>query len=222
MACGGPKYPNCENDDHCNGDGHKGFCVDTHCVECKSDATCGKGKSCKAGACTAIEGYCDDKTACAAGKNCNGNRCVEQTVSAPPSECDEQHPCAGGARCQNGHCYAPPKNAPGCEDFASPKYSFESAALVDEAQKTLQRLAKCMQGPLKGRKVLLTGHCDARGEYEFNMGLGAERAEGVKTALSALGVGADSMATTSRGKLDATGQDEAGYANDRRVDIEIR
>ena len=30
------------------------------------------------------------------------------------------------------------------------------------------------------------------------------------------------MFETSRGALDATGADEAGYAKDRRVDVELR
>lgn len=70
--------------------------------------------------------------------------------------------------------------------------------------------------------MLLIGHCDARGEYEFNMGLGAERAEGAKKLLQSLGVPEDILKTSSRGKLDATGTDEAGWANDRRVDIQVR
>jgi len=87
----------------------------------------------------------------------------------------------------------------------------------------LQRLLGCLTtGPLKGSRVLLTGHCDNRGEYEFNMSLGAERAEVVKNFLSSGGVGGDRVATSSRGKLDAVGTDEAGWENDRRVDIEIR
>lgn len=221
IACGGPKYPNCETDEHCNLDGRKGFCINAKCIECKTDATCGNGRSCNAGACAAIENYCDDKTGCPTGKACSGNRCESAVTVAPVSECDATHPCTAPARCQNGHCYTPP-TAAGCEEFPSPKFSFESAALTDDAKKTVERLAKCLQGPLKGRKLLLTGHCDARGEYEFNMGLGAERAEAVRQIMIGMGIPADGVSTSSRGKLDANGQDEAGYASDRRVDIEIR
>jgi peptidoglycan-associated lipoprotein len=77
-------------------------------------------------------------------------------------------------------------------------------------------------GTLKGRKVLLTGHCDARGENEHNMGLGAERSERARTFLTSLGVPSERVMTSSRGKLDAVGTDEAGWAKDRRVDIEVR
>ena len=77
-------------------------------------------------------------------------------------------------------------------------------------------------GSLKGAKVLLTGHCDPRGEYEFNMVLGAERAENVKAMLSGLGVDSGHVTTSSRGKLNATGTDETSWARDRRVDVGIR
>jgi outer membrane protein OmpA-like peptidoglycan-associated protein len=37
-----------------------------------------------------------------------------------------------------------------------------------------------------------------------------------------LGVDASKVTTTSRGKLDATGSDEASWQQDRRVDIDLR
>jgi peptidoglycan-associated lipoprotein len=224
-GCGGPKFPNCENDQHCNTDGHKGVCLNGKCVDCRSDEACGDGRECHGGTCVATEGYCDDKKPCGEGKLCGkDHRCkAELQASNAPVECDDEHPCKGpGERCQNGRCYAPPK-APGCEEFPAPRFSYESAEVTDEVRVTLDRLSKCLTtGPLKGRRVLFTGHCDARGEYEFNMGLGAHRAEAVKAMLANAGVAADRMTTSSRGKLDAVGQDEAGWANDRRVDIEIR
>jgi peptidoglycan-associated lipoprotein len=224
-GCGGPKYPKCDDDKQCNTGGHKGVCVNGKCVDCKSDDACGSGKQCVDGTCKTAEGYCDDKNPCESGKVCGSDhKCKnEMTADTTPTECDDDHPCKNpGERCQNGHCYAPPKAA-GCEDFAAPKFAYESAELTDVSKATLERLAKCITGgTLKGRKVLLTGHCDARGEYEFNMGLGAHRAEAVKDALTRLGVAAAQVATSSRGKLDAVGTDENSYANDRRVDIEIR
>jgi peptidoglycan-associated lipoprotein len=54
------------------------------------------------------------------------------------------------------------------------------------------------------------------------MSLGAQRAEGVKTFLVGLGIANDKVTASSRGKLDANGTDEASWANDRRVDIEVR
>jgi hypothetical protein len=223
-GCGGAKYPNCDNDSDCNGDGHTGVCLDGKCVACRDDATCGKGKQCKSGQCEAMVDYCDDTHACSG--TCKDHRCIKVSATAThdPTSCDDDHACTTpGERCQNGHCVAPPHGGPGCTDFPPPKYAYESPDLTEDAKKTIQRLAGCLTtGSLKGAHVLLVGHCDARGEYEFNMGLGAERAEGAKKLLMSLGVPTDVLNTTSRGKLDATGTDEAGWSNDRRVDVEIR
>ncbi len=223
-ACGGAKYPNCDNDEGCNSEGHKGVCVDGKCVACRDSAGCAKGEECKLGQCTAIVDYCDDSHPCSG--TCKDHHCQKVTaqVSRDPTACDDtEHFCPQGEHCQNGHCVAPPKGGPGCQDFPPPKYAYESPELTEDAKKTVQRLAACLTtGTLKGAHVLLVGHCDARGEYEFNLGLGAERAEGAKKLLMSLGVPADVINTTSRGKLDAVGTDEAGWANDRRVDIQIR
>ena len=42
-ACGGAKYPNCDNDEGCNSDGHKGVCMDGKCVACRDDKGCATG-----------------------------------------------------------------------------------------------------------------------------------------------------------------------------------
>lgn len=223
-GCGGPKFPNCDNDQHCTTDGHSGVCVAGRCVECRDSAACGAGRECTAGSCVAIEGYCDEARGCAAGQTCAANHRCQGLEEAPKVavECDDNHPCASG-QCQNGHCVAPPRGGPGCEDFPAPKFDYEQFSLRDDFKTTLERLARCVTtGSLKGRRLLLTGHCDPRGEGEFNMALGAHRAETVKTFLVGLGVPTAQVATSSRGKLDASGSDDVSWANDRRVDIEVR
>jgi peptidoglycan-associated lipoprotein len=49
-------------------------------------------------------------------------------------------------------------------------------------------------------KVLIEGHCDDRGSDEYNLALGASRANSVKQALQAQGVSADRITTVSYGK----------------------
>jgi outer membrane protein OmpA-like peptidoglycan-associated protein len=49
--------------------------------------------------------------------------------------------------------------------------------------------------------------------------LGGRRADNVKSAIAAEGLAAAKIATTSRGKLDAIGTEEASWAKDRRVDV---
>jgi peptidoglycan-associated lipoprotein len=51
-----------------------------------------------------------------------------------------------------------------------------------------------------GIKITLEGHCDERGSTEYNLALGDNRANAVKTALTQAGLGADRIKTTSFGK----------------------
>jgi peptidoglycan-associated lipoprotein len=104
----------------------------------------------------------------------------------------------------------------------SPKFNFDSTDLSNAEKDILNQVASCLTtGPLKGRKVQLVGRADPRGEQEYNMELGENRANTVKKYMTGLGVAADHVSLTSRGKLDATGTDEAGWAKDRRVDISL-
>jgi peptidoglycan-associated lipoprotein len=67
----------------------------------------------------------------------------------------------------------------------------------------------------------LIGHADPRGPTDYNMTLGQRRADAVEGYIDRKGVQASRVATTSRGAMDATGQDEAGWARDRRVDVQL-
>jgi peptidoglycan-associated lipoprotein len=102
------------------------------------------------------------------------------------------------------------------------RFEFDSAALSEEDRGMLGQVAKCLaDGPLKDKKVVFTGRADARGEPEYNMTLGGSRSDAVVRYMVDLGVGKPRMTATSRGEIDAVGKDEAGYAQDRRVDIEL-
>jgi peptidoglycan-associated lipoprotein len=99
-------------------------------------------------------------------------------------------------------------------------FSYDSANVRPQDKAILKKLADCFStGPLKGRELRLVGHADPRGEEEYNMVLGGRRADNVKAAIAAEGLSAAKIATTSRGKLDATGSDEESWAKDRRVDV---
>jgi peptidoglycan-associated lipoprotein len=103
---------------------------------------------------------------------------------------------------------------------ASASFEFDSAAIGDQDRTVLAAIAKCLsEGPLKGRNLELVGRADNRGEDEYNMTLGESRADSVRRYLHDLGVQQERLRATSRGELDATGADEAGWALDRRVDI---
>jgi len=105
---------------------------------------------------------------------------------------------------------------------AAPSFDFDSAALAPEDRTMLAQVAKCLSdGALRDRSVSFVGRTDPRGEPEYNMTLGGSRADTVHRYMVDLGVGRERMNTTSRGEMDATGTSEAGWAQDRRVDIEL-
>ncbi|MGH7931649.1 MAG: peptidoglycan-associated lipoprotein Pal, partial [Candidatus Binataceae bacterium] len=49
-------------------------------------------------------------------------------------------------------------------------------------------------------RVQIEGHCDDRGSEEYNIALGAKRAQAAKDYLQTLGIAADRMSTISYGK----------------------
>ena len=105
----------------------------------------------------------------------------------------------------------------------NPTFDYDKEELSPEDRTVLDQLATClMTGPLKGKGVNLIGRADPRGTEEYNLGLGSRRSGSVSTYLSRLGVGQPQLAVNTRGSLDATGTDEAGWAKDRRVDITLQ
>jgi peptidoglycan-associated lipoprotein len=67
-------------------------------------------------------------------------------------------------------------------------------------------------------KVVLEGHCDDRGSEEYNLALGANRANAMKQALVSQGVSADRLKTISYGKEKpfCTSDDEQCWQQNRR------
>ena len=105
---------------------------------------------------------------------------------------------------------------------AAPKFEFDTAELAPADRDVLQQIATCVtSGPLKGKKLELTGRADPRGTEEYNLGLGTRRAGSVKMFLERLGVNGGQLGETTRGALDANGNDENGWSLDRRVDITL-
>ena len=99
-------------------------------------------------------------------------------------------------------------------------FAFDSATLESSDVQPLNAVARCFStGPLAGRHMRLVGHADPRGMSEYNMTLGQARADSVEGYIDRRGVRSVQISTTSRGALDATGQDEPGWARDRRVDV---
>jgi peptidoglycan-associated lipoprotein len=99
-------------------------------------------------------------------------------------------------------------------------FAYDSANVRPQDKAVLTKLATCFStGALKGKQMRLVGHADPRGDEEYNMTLGGQRADNVKAAIVEAGLAAAQIATSSRGEMDATGTDDASWEKDRRVDI---
>ncbi len=78
-------------------------------------------------------------------------------------------------------------------------YQFDSIDLVAEAQEVLRKNAEWMKANPKSR-VEVEGHCDDVGSAEYNLALGAKRAQVAKDFLINQGVSPDRLVTISYGK----------------------
>lgn len=138
------------------------------------------------------------------------------TATPPPSK---PQPTAASEGDDSGPVNIDDRIAKMC---ALPKaqFDFNSAALPADARAVLDALAKCFSsGPAKDKSMNIVGHADPRGETEFNFGLGQRRAAAVATYIVKAGVTETRVASSSRGELEATGTNEAGWSKDRRVEI---
>jgi peptidoglycan-associated lipoprotein len=102
-------------------------------------------------------------------------------------------------------------------------FDYDSFSIRDDAKAILQAHAKNLINQ-RGTKVALEGHTDERGSGEYNLALGQKRANAVQEALQLMGVPNEQMEAVSFGKEKpkATGADEAGYAENRRADIQYK
>jgi peptidoglycan-associated lipoprotein len=96
-------------------------------------------------------------------------------------------------------------------------FDYNEYNLRDEDRGVLQRQAAWLQKYPQVR-VTIEGHCDERGTREYNLALGARRANAVKQYLVGLGVSSGRMDTTSYGKErpTCTESSEDCYAQNRR------
>ncbi len=78
-------------------------------------------------------------------------------------------------------------------------FGFDQYTLTTEAQSTLSKQAAWLKEYPETR-ILVAGNCDERGTREYNLALGARRAEAAKSYLVSLGVDAARITTVSYGK----------------------
>ncbi|HEX4079898.1 MAG TPA: peptidoglycan-associated lipoprotein Pal [Rhizomicrobium sp.] len=96
-------------------------------------------------------------------------------------------------------------------------FAYDKYEVMDQDRDILQRQAAWLQRYPQVR-VTVEGHCDPRGTREYNLALGARRANAVKDYLISLGVPASRVDTISYGKERpvCTESDESCWAQDRR------
>ena len=78
-------------------------------------------------------------------------------------------------------------------------FPVNGSTLDDDARATLDRQAEWLER-YRDVRVIIEGHCDERGTREFNLALGAKRANAVRDYLIASGINPKRVATISYGK----------------------
>lgn len=227
-----PEYPACETDSDCKTE-PKEFCVNRKCQQCRTSSDCKEGFSCNAGLCSAITGFCKDKSQCAAGEECIASRCrpcvtdgecpsglICQKGTCSQPLCKKDDDCAQDEDCVSGRCVSVRRSSTsGAPCALSPVYfAFNDVALGPEATGALGTNNECLK--TNPRPVNLTGRADPRGTVEYNLALSDKRSQAVKDYLQRLGIDPLRLIVVPRGALDAVGTDESSWAKDRRVDLE--
>ena len=119
--------------------------------------------------------------------------------------CETKPPPAQPAQVPPPVAAQPSSIVPGsAEDFRvnvgdTVHFDFDKYAILDADKATLQRQATWL-AKYPAVKVTIEGNCDERGTREYNLALGARRANAVKEYLVSLGVAASRVDTISYGK----------------------
>jgi peptidoglycan-associated lipoprotein len=102
-------------------------------------------------------------------------------------------------------------------------FAFDRSDLTPEARQTLDGLAEALRN-LPNLTLLVEGHADERGTPEYNLALGARRADAAKAYLVSRGMAANRIATVSYGEerpLDPA-HTEAAWTLNRRAHFVVR
>ena len=102
-------------------------------------------------------------------------------------------------------------------------FDFDASVVREDARPVLQRVAE-RASKTPSAHVRIEGNCDERGTEEYNLALGAHRAESAKKYLQQLGVAAPRIETVSFGseRPKSNGHDESAWSKNRRDDFAVR
>lgn len=103
-------------------------------------------------------------------------------------------------------------------DLRTIYFEFDSYALSEDAKALLDGNYEWLKAH-PGIHVLIEGHCDERGTVEYNLNLGQKRADAIREYLILKGLDPSTLHTISYGeeRPENDGQDEAAWAQNRRV-----
>ncbi len=98
-------------------------------------------------------------------------------------------------------------------------YNSDQANYGAQSENYLRKVARIANE--SGKRIILTGHTDNRGDAASNMTLGQQRADEVKRKLISLGVPAGKIVANSKGETDptATNDTASGRQQNRRVEL---
>ena len=99
-------------------------------------------------------------------------------------------------------------------------YDFDKSDIKPEFRALVEAHARYLRDN-SGARMTIEGNCDERGSREYNVALGQRRSEGVRKAMTLLGVPEGRIEAVSFGKEKpkAAGHDEASWSENRRSDI---
>ena len=139
--------------------------------------------------------------------------------SLPPSAEGTLPP---GDKPLTGEAFAKTRTVDPSAIFAPVHFAYDSFVLPPQEVSKIDDVAKFLtENP--DHVVNIDGHCDERGSNEYNLSLGEQRAQSVRTYLIATGIDAARIQTRSFGKekpLDP-GHSEAAWAKNRRGEFVI-
>jgi peptidoglycan-associated lipoprotein len=129
----------------------------------------------------------------------------------------------GAGQGLNGQGGATPLSGPGSAQDLQQNvgdrvfFKTDESGVDAEGQKTLQRQADWLRR-YPNVTVTIEGHCDERGTREYNLALGARRADAIKNVLVAQGIQVNRVQTITYGKERpmTVGSTDAAWAQNRR------
>lgn len=113
--------------------------------------------------------------------------------------------------------------APARAELRAVYFELDSAALREEGRASLAGDAQQIRSNPDWGVVTIEGHCDERGNEEYNLALGEQRAAAVQEYLLDLGVARDRVKTRTYGEMEpaSPGHDERSWRLNRRAQLEI-